>query len=40
VRRILEAMAGLEWTDDRNEATPRFAQAALEGAKDIGLPFI
>jgi hypothetical protein len=39
VRRILEAMAQLQ-TDGRNEATVRFAMAALAATENIGLPLI
>lgn len=36
---VLEGMAEMEY-DDRNEGMVRFARAALEATKDIGLPLI
>jgi hypothetical protein len=39
IRVLLEAVAQLE-TDDRNEATVRFAATALDATKGIALPFI
>ena len=39
VKPMLEALTE-EHTDGRNEASARFAKAALEATKDIGLPLI
>jgi hypothetical protein len=39
-RAILEVAAEERYTDLRNEASQRYARAALEATKDIGLPLI
>lgn len=40
IRPSLEAIRNLEYTDARDEASKRWAIAALEATKDIGLPYI